>query len=169
MRCPRCKFDNREGAKFCGKCREKLLWLCPQCGNENSPENTFCDECGQDRKEAQESPPIDFDQPQSYTPKFLADKILTSRSSIKGERKLVTVLFADVANYTSISEKLDPEEVHQIMDGCFRILMDEIHRYEGTINQFTGDGVMALFGAPVAHEDDAPDAALRCFVERIQA
>jgi class 3 adenylate cyclase len=71
---------------------------------------------------------------------------------------LVTVLFADVANYTSIAEKLDPEEVHQIMDGCFKILMDAIHRYEGTVNQFTGDGVMALFGAPVAHEDHAQRA-----------
>ncbi|MFQ5918249.1 MAG: adenylate/guanylate cyclase domain-containing protein, partial [Candidatus Binatia bacterium] len=105
-----------------------------------------------------EAPSIDFAEPQSYTPKFLADKILNNRSSIEGERKLVTVLFADVANYTSISEKLDPEEVHQIMDGCFKILMDEIHRYEGTINQFTGDGVMALFGAPVAHEDHAQRA-----------
>jgi len=70
------------------------------------------------------------------------------------------VLFADVANYTSIAEKLDPERVHQIMDGCFKILMDEIHRYEGTINQFTGDGVMALFGAPLAHEDHAQKACL---------
>jgi class 3 adenylate cyclase/tetratricopeptide (TPR) repeat protein len=93
--------------------------------------------------------------PKSYTPKFLAEKILTSRSSVEGERKLVTVLFADVANFTTISEKLDPEEIHGIMDGCFKILMDEIHRYEGTINQFTGDGVMALFGAPLAHEDHA--------------
>ena len=99
--------------------------------------------------------PLDLTQPHSYTPKFLADKILTTRSSIEGERKVVTVLFADVANYTSLSEKLDPEEVHEIMDGCFQILMDEIHRYEGTINQFTGDGVMALFGAPLAHEDHA--------------
>ena len=104
------------------------------------------------------APPIDYSEPQSYTPKLLADKILTTRSSLEGERKLVTVLFADVANYTSMSEKLDPEEVHQIMDGCFQILMDEIHRYEGTINQFTGDGVMALFGAPVAHEDHAQRA-----------
>jgi hypothetical protein len=158
MRCPKRRFDNREGAKFCGKCRDKLLWLCPQCGTENSPENTFCDECGYDLKESQESPPIDFDRPQSYTPKFLADKILTTPSSIEGERKLVTVLFADVANYTAISEKLDPEDVHQIMDGCFRILMDAIHRYEGTVNQFTGDGVMALFGAPLAHEDHAQRA-----------
>ena len=93
--------------------------------------------------------------PHSYTPKFLAEKILTTRSSVEGERKLVTVLFADVANFTTISEKLDPEEIHGIMDGCFKILMDEIHKYEGTINQFTGDGVMALFGAPLAHEDHA--------------
>ena len=93
--------------------------------------------------------------PSSYTPKFLAEKILTTRSSVEGERKLVTVLFADVANFTAISEKLDPEEIHGIMDGCFKILMDEIHKYEGTINQFTGDGVMALFGAPLAHEDHA--------------
>ena len=85
-------------------------------------------------------------------------------------------LFADVANYTSISEKLDPEEVHQIMDGCFKILMDEVHRYEGTINQVTGDGVMALFGAPVAHEDHGQRAchaalsiqkAIRAYGERI--
>ena len=95
------------------------------------------------------TPPLDYSHPQSYTPKFLAEKILTTRISIEGERKLVTVLFADVANFTTISEKLDPEEIHGIMDGCFKILMDEIHKYEGTINQFTGDGVMALFGAPL--------------------
>jgi len=102
--------------------------------------------------------PIDYCQPQTYTPKFLADKILTSRQSLEGEHKLVTVLFADVANYTAMSEKLDPEEVHQVMDGCFKIIMDETHRYEGTIDKFTGDGVMALFGAPVAHEDHAQRA-----------
>jgi class 3 adenylate cyclase/tetratricopeptide (TPR) repeat protein len=77
---------------------------------------------------------------------------------MEGERKLVTVLFADVANYTAMSETLDPEKVHQIMDGCFSVLMDNIHKHEGTINQFTGDGVMALFGAPVAHEDHAQRA-----------
>jgi class 3 adenylate cyclase/tetratricopeptide (TPR) repeat protein len=118
----------------------------------------FCDECGHDLVKPEEAPPIDYAKPQSYTPKFLADKILTTRTSIEGERKLVTVLFADVANYTAMAEKIGPEEVHQIMDGCFKILMDEIHKYEGTINQFTGDGVMALFGAPVAHEDHAQRA-----------
>ena len=127
----------------------------PNCGAKVLSSDKFCGDCRFDFRQGIEAPPIDFNQPQSYTPKHLADKILTTRSSIEGERKLMTVLFADVAGYTSISEKLDPEEVHQIMDGCFKILMDEIHKYEGTINQFTGDGVMALFSAPVAHEDHA--------------
>jgi len=158
MKCRQCQAYNKEGAKFCGKCGSELFAVCPQCGAENDPENNFCNECGHNLRESREALPIDFSAPQSYTPKFLAEKILTTRSSIEGERKLVTVLFADVANYTSIAEKLDPEQVHQIMDGCFKILMDEIHRYEGTINQFTGDGVMALFGAPVAHENHAQRA-----------
>jgi class 3 adenylate cyclase len=130
-----------------------LELICPKCGQINSSGSKFCNECAHDLRKPEESLPVDYSQPQSYTPKHLRDKILTTRSSIEGERKLVTVFFADVANYTSMSEKLDPEEVHQIMDGCFKILMDEIHKYEGTINQFTADGVMALFGAPVAHED----------------
>ena len=158
MKCPKCQFENPVGMQFCGKCGAKLEIICPKCDSSNPPQFKFCGECGHDLTEPKEAPPIDYDQPQSYTPKFLADKILTTRTSIEGERKMVTVLFADVANYTSISEKLDPEEVHQIMDGCFKILMDEIHRYEGTINQFTGDGVMALFGAPIAHEDHAQRA-----------
>ena len=158
MKCPGCQFDNREGVKFCEECGVKLDLECPRCNATIPPGRKFCGQCGHKLLEASEAPDVDFSEPQSYTPKFLADKILTSRSSIEGERKIVTVLFADVANYTAISEKLDPEEVHQIMDGCFKILMDEIHKYEGTINQFTGDGVMALFGAPVAHEDHAQRA-----------
>jgi len=158
MKCPKCQFENREGAKFCKECGTKLELACPQCGNPYTPGTRFCDECGQSLMGPKETPSIDYAQPQSYTPKHLADKILTTRSSVEGERKLVTVLFADVADFTSLSERLDPEEVHQMMDGCFKILMDEIHRYEGTINQFTGDGVMALFGAPIAHEDHAQRA-----------
>jgi class 3 adenylate cyclase/tetratricopeptide (TPR) repeat protein len=115
-------------------------------------------ECGYDFAKPRPDSKIDYNQPQDYTPKFLADKILKTRKSIEGERKLVTVLFADVANFTSISEKLDPEDAHQIMDGCFKILMDVIHQNAGTINQFTGDGVMALFGAPLALEDHASQA-----------
>ena len=158
MKCPKCQFDNREGVNFCEQCGAKMELICPNCKAKIPLEREFCGQCGLDLRKPTEAPPIDFNQPQSYTPKFLAEKILNNRSSIEGERKLVTVLFADVANYTSVAEKLDPEEVHEIMDGCFRILMDEIHRYEGTINQFTGDGVMALFGAPVAHEDHAQRA-----------
>jgi len=156
MKCLKCQFKNREAAKFCLECGDKLEHTCPACKKAIPLGSKFCDECGHNLQKP-ETPP-DYTKPQSYTPKFLADKILTTRSSIKGERKLVTVLFADVVGFTSISERLDPEEVHQIMDGCFNILIDEIHRFEGTINQFTGDGVMALFGAPISHEDHAQSA-----------
>src|SRR5215510_13896718 len=91
--------------------------------------------------------------PLAYTPKYLAQKILTSRSVLEGERKQVTVLFADVAGFTTLAEQLDPEIVHDIINRCFEGITAEVHRFEGTINQYTGDGVMALFGAPIAHED----------------
>ena len=119
MQCPECQFENREGATFCGKCGAGLSLVCPKCDSENPPGNNFCDKCGYNLSKPKEAPPINYSEPQSYTPKHLADKIFTTRSSIEGEHKLVTVFFADVANYTSISEKLDPEEVHKIMDGCF--------------------------------------------------
>ena len=159
MKCPKRRTDNPDDNLFCRKCGTKFSIYCPECGAEVLTEDMFCGKCGHDLKVPKEFHPVDYSKPQSYTPKFLADKILTSRSSIEGERKLVTVLFADVADFTAMSEKLDPEEVHKIMDGCFKIIMDEIHKYEGTINQFTGDGVMALFGAPVAHEDHAQRAS----------
>jgi class 3 adenylate cyclase/tetratricopeptide (TPR) repeat protein len=158
MKCPICHVENPETRKFCRECGKKLVTVCPQCGTENLPGDKFCADCGHDLRKPKESKPLDYDQPHSYTPKHLAEKILSTRSSIEGERKLVTILFADVANSTAMFEKLDPEAVHEIMDGCFRLMMDEIHRYEGTINQFRGDGVMALFGAPIAHEDHAQRA-----------
>jgi len=158
MKCPECQFDNSEGAKFCNDCGSKLDAACPECRKVNPFGSKFCNDCGHDLSKLKETPPIDFDKPQSYTPKFLADKILTTRNAIEGERKLVTVLSADVVQFTSISEKLDPEDVHSIMDGFFKIAMEIIHRYEGTINQFLGDGIMAIFGAPVAHEDHAQRA-----------
>jgi len=158
MQCPKCQFDNREGVRFCEDCGAKFEIECPACKADIPFGRKFCGECGHQLIPISEDFPVDYTQPQSYTPKHLAEKILTNRSAIQGERKLVTVLFADVANYTSIAKQLDPEEIHQIMDGCFKILMDEIHRYEGTINQFTGDGVMALFGAPIAHENHAQRA-----------
>lgn len=155
MKCPQCQTENRDSKKFCRECGAKLQAVCPQCRSEITPEDKFCGECGQDLRKPKEAPAIDYNEPQSYTPKHLADKILSNRTAIAGERKLVTILFADVANSTAMFENLDPEQVHEIMDGCFRILMEEIHRYEGTVNQFRGDGIMALFGAPIAHEDHA--------------
>jgi class 3 adenylate cyclase/tetratricopeptide (TPR) repeat protein len=96
--------------------------------------------------------------PRSYTPKHLADKILQSKSALEGERKQVTVFFADVKGSMDLSERIDPEEWHRVMDRFFQILADGVHRFEGTINQYTGDGIMALFGAPIAHEDHAQRA-----------
>ncbi len=158
MICPKCQQENPEDNRFCRKCGSKLSLVCPECAAEILPDDSFCGKCGFNFQKHGQIPSIDYSAPQSYTPKHLADKILADRSAIEGERKLVTVLFADVANFTALSEKLDPEEVHQIMDGCFNIMMNEIHQLEGTINQFTGDGVMTLFGAPVAHEEHAQRA-----------
>jgi class 3 adenylate cyclase/tetratricopeptide (TPR) repeat protein len=112
----------------------------------------FCLGCGQPVAPAKAT---SLPEPRSYTPKHLAEKILTSRSALEGERKQVTVLFADVQGSMDLSEQVDPEEWHKIMDRFFAILSEGIHRFEGTINQYTGDGIMALFGAPIAHEDHA--------------
>jgi len=99
-------------------------------------------------------------EPLSYTPKHLAEKILTSRSALEGERKQVTVLFCDLANSTPIAERIGPEAMHTLLNRSFELALNEVHRYEGTINQFLGDGFMALFGAPIAHEDHARRAVL---------
>jgi len=157
MNCPQCQHDNPEDSRFCLRCGGLLGQHCPHCSRPLPPTAQFCDHCGHDLQRPN-SYPLDTSRPHSYTPPFLAEKILTSRSALQGERKIVTVLFADVAHYTGISSQLDPEQVHEILNGCFRILMSEVHRYEGTINQFTGDGIMALFGAPLAHEDHAQRA-----------
>jgi len=101
-----------------------------------------------------------FASPGGYTPPHLANKVLSSPLAVEGERKQVTVMFTDVSGFTAMSERLDPEEVHTIMDRAFEIILGAVHGFEGTINQFLGDGVMALFGAPIAHEDH-PERALR--------
>ena len=128
---------------------------CFKCQTDNPDAARYCNTCGCDLKQGGDTTSRKITHLHPYTPKFLIEKILAHKSAIEGERKQVTVFFADVAGFTSMSDKLDPEQVHRVMDGAFRILLDEIHAYGGTINQFTGDGVMALFGAPVAHEDHA--------------
>jgi len=133
---------------------------CPACQKENLKEARYCSDCGYALETLEKDMKEYVTGDMSYTPKFLKESVLTSKSAIKGERKVVTVLFADVANSTTLAERLDPEEVHEIMDGCFKILSDEVHKYGGTINQFTGDGIMALFGAPYATENHAQRACL---------
>src|SRR5262245_10560563 len=171
MKCTSCQHENPPGQKFCGECGARLEAVCPSCQAKNAPGQKFCGECGASLAgkpapvEVAPAPPAGrFASPESYTPKHLAEKILTSKAAIEGERKIVTVMFSDVSGFTAMSEKLDPEEVHGIMDRAFEVILEAVHRYEGTVNQFLGDGVMALFGAPIAHEDHAQralSAALR--------
>jgi len=118
----------------------------------NPPRSRFCNACGHNLAQPP-APAASVASPTSYTPKHLADKILSSRSALEGERKQVTVLFADTASFVALARGLDPEVVHEVMDHCFGLITTEVHRFEGTINPYTGDGVMALFGAPIAHED----------------
>jgi class 3 adenylate cyclase/tetratricopeptide (TPR) repeat protein len=165
MRCPRCHFDNPPTVNFCVECGARLEQHCPQCGAETQPTFKFCGQCGAALgaapEPASERAPTEKTQVyrrqeakiQAYTPRHLAEKILTARSALEGERRQATVLFADLANFTTLAEQLDPEVVHEIIDRCFERITAEVHRFEGTINQYTGDGVMALFGAPIAHED----------------
>jgi len=165
MECIRCRHVNPPETKFCGECGTRLQSVCSACRAVNPPTNKFCSECGQPLTgvapapaAAPVAPSVRFASPEAYTPKHLAEKILTSKSAIEGERKIVTVMFSDVSGFTAMSEKLDPEDVHAIMDRAFDVILSAVHRYEGTVNQFLGDGVMALFGAPIAHEDHAQRA-----------
>jgi class 3 adenylate cyclase len=155
MQCPKCQFENREGARFCGECGHELELICPECGINNRAENKFCDTCGYNLRKPEVVAAADYSKPQSYTPKFLADKILTARSALEGERKQVTVLLADIKDSTELIKDLDPEAAQQLLDPAIHIMMDAVHRFEGTVNQVLGDGIMALFGAPIAHEDHA--------------
>ncbi len=158
MNCPACGSDNREAARFCGECAAPLVrdTACPRCGVENPAGRKFCDACGTSLAPTRgRDPSLD---PRAYTPKHLAEKILASKGALEGERKQVTVLFADVRSSMELAEQLDPEEWHRILDRFFGILTNGVHRFEGTVNQYTGDGIMALFGAPVAHEDHAQRA-----------
>jgi class 3 adenylate cyclase/tetratricopeptide (TPR) repeat protein len=159
MSCPVCGRKNREQAKFCEECGTPLRRACSSCGTELRPGAKFCDECGEGVAAAPSpgSGPKDAD-PRSYTPKHLADKILQSKPALEGERKQVTILFADVKGSMDLAEQVDAEEWHRILNRFFAILTDGVHRFEGTVNQYTGDGIMALFGAPIAHEDHAQRA-----------
>jgi class 3 adenylate cyclase/tetratricopeptide (TPR) repeat protein len=158
MRCPKCQHENEDDARFCGACATPLNDgdACPSCGRSCKPGQKFCSGCAHPLTDPAGSTPAR--NPAAYTPKHLADKILSSRSALQGERKQVTVLFADVKGSMELAEQVDAEQWHGILDRFFQILSDGVHRFEGTVNQYTGDGIMALFGAPIAHEDHAQRA-----------
>ena len=154
MKCSRCQHDNPSGAKFCEECATPLQRACSSCGAVVSPAANFCPECAHPVGKVAAAPE-QFDAPARYTPKHLAEKILTSKAALEGERKQVTVLFADLKGSMELLADRDPEEARKILDPVLEHMMEAVHHYEGTVNQVMGDGIMALFGAPLAHEDHA--------------
>ena len=171
MKCLQCQFESPPGMKFCGQCGAKLVSPCARCGRENPPGFKFCGECGSPLV-ATEAPPPPPPPPrvepepiprraiQDYTPPHLAEQIFHSKTAFEGERKQVTVLFCDLVGSTALAERAGPEAMHLLLNQFFELALQEVHRYEGTINQFLGDGFMALFGAPITHEDHARRAVL---------
>jgi ribosomal protein L40E len=160
MHCPSCGFENPAGMNFCGRCGTKLSPRCLHCDFENPPGFAFCGKCGASLAEpvpAAHSPSLTGTTPrlQAPIPAYLAEKILTSKTALAGECKQVTVLFADLKDSRELIRGLDPEAAQQLLDPAIQVMMDAVHRFEGTVNQVLGDGIMALFGAPIAHEDHA--------------
>jgi class 3 adenylate cyclase/tetratricopeptide (TPR) repeat protein len=157
VQCPRCQAQNREEARFCRECGATFSSVCPSCGAKVEPGSRFCDGCGAPLAAASQpaTRPSHLASPESYTPKHLAEKILTSKAALEGERKQVTVLFADLKGSMELLVDRDPEEARKLLDPVLERMMQAVHRYEGTVNQVMGDGIMALFGAPLAHEDHA--------------
>ncbi len=164
MICPQCGHKNPAGVAVCANCATPLTNLCPNCGFENPRGFKFCGNCGVNlltATMARTSNSEKLRRVQGVMPGPLVDKILNASKHIEGERRTVTILFSDIVGFTSISEKLDPETVYNIIDASVSAFRDEIYAHEGTLDKFMGDGVMALFGAPVMHEDD-PIRAVRC-------
>jgi class 3 adenylate cyclase/tetratricopeptide (TPR) repeat protein len=152
MKCLRCQHDSPQGARFCEECATPLARVCSNCGTALSATAKFCHACAHPVAAEAGTPSR---SPDSYTPKHLAEKILTSKAALEGERKQVTVLFADLKGSMELLADRDPEEARKILDPVLELMMEAVHHYEGTVNQVMGDGIMALFGAPVAHEDHA--------------
>src|SRR5215469_7322423 len=160
MRCSKCGADNREGARFCDKCGAEFSPRCASCGTENRTDAKFCDSCGAafgtDATVAAPAAKVN-DTPIRVTETSAAE-------NLEGERKTVTALFADIKGSMDLMEDLDPEDARAIGDPALKLMIDAVHHYDGYVAQSTGDGIFALFGAPVAHEDDpqrALHAALR--------
>lgn len=166
MKCPQCQTENPDAFKFCGKCGAEIGRICLSCNSVNPLHFGFCGECGHQLSPPQNqlSPELSFDEKlrkiQKYLPSGLVKKILAQKGKIEGERRQVTVMFCDMEGFTPLSEKVGHEEAYALVDEIFEILIDMVHQYEGTLNELTGDGIIALFGAPIALED-APQRAIR--------
>src|SRR6476659_6133362 len=146
MRCPSCSSENEPGRKFCGQCGASLAHACPACGAANPPETKFCGECGAS---------------------LLVDNV-AAPSRVTAERRLVSVLFVDLVGFTAASEGRDAEDTRELLTRYFELARTTIGRYGGTVEKFIGDAVMALWGAPVAQEDDA-ERAVRAALELVAA
>ena len=157
MNCPSCKSQTPSDAQFCPKCGLRLGLVCSQCQTANSPGDAFCKRCGHalGQTSSRQDQDARFSPPQAYTPKHLAERIIDSKAALEGERKRVTVLFADLKGSMELLADRDPEEARKLLDPVLERMIEAVHRYEGTVNQVMGDGIMALFGAPLAHEDHA--------------
>ena len=161
MKCSICQSDNREGVKFCEQCGAKFEIECPNCRSKIPATVKFCGECGHNLAKVSAPSPQDlsFDDKlakiQKYLPEGLTEKILSQRNKIEGERRQVTVLFCDMESSTSLIERLGPEQAYAIMDQVYEIMIHKVHDFEGTVNEMTGDGILALFGAPIAIENAA--------------
>jgi class 3 adenylate cyclase/tetratricopeptide (TPR) repeat protein len=166
MKCPKCHSENREGVKFCEDCGARMEIKCSSCNAFIPLGKSFCGECGHNLTQSSEpaSKDLSFDEKiekiQKFLPGGVTEKILAQRGKIEGEKKQVTVLFADLEGFTPLAEKIGPEEAYAIMDQVYEILIHKVHDYEGTVNEMKGDGIIALYGAPIALED-APQRAIR--------
>jgi ABC-type oligopeptide transport system substrate-binding subunit/class 3 adenylate cyclase len=172
MHCLNCNTENPEQARFCLKCGQKLVLACAACGTELPARAEFCISCGArlDTLEAVSGEAVDdtaSERLQRLVPKEYAERLLATRGQVSSERRIVSILFSDMKGSTSMAENLDPEEVMEIMDGAFDVLIKPVYRYEGTLARLMGDAVLAFFGAPIAHEDD-PERACRAALEIIQ-
>ncbi|KPL15728.1 MAG: hypothetical protein AMJ93_16355, partial [Anaerolineae bacterium SM23_84] len=159
MKCPKCGFESAPEFAFCPQCGTPLRQKCGKCGFEASADFAFCPKCGSELAaaealEVEGAPDGTAERLQRLVPKEYAERLLATRGQVQAERRLVTILFSDVKGSTAMAENLDPEEVMEIMDGAFDVLIEPVYRYEGTLARLMGDAVLAFFGAPIAHEDD---------------
>jgi class 3 adenylate cyclase len=157
IQCPRCRHENRSDARFCRECGEAFGIRCAVCGTDLAAESKFCDNCGTPSAAVETGQVVSplFASPYFHAPSPLAKRILTSDAALEGERKQVTVLFSDMKGSTEQIADRDPEDARRLLDPVLEMMMEAVDRYEGTVNQVMGDGIQALFGAPLAYEDHA--------------